>query len=134
MQYLPAQSALIRCVALTFRKSKPEDTQALVAKLTRTQPTGSVAVSLQVRVDMWTASLIDVQAVSRLTAFPTLRVPITREGLAGSTHLIYTAQFPSEYFTRKALRTLEQSTESAESKFQVCGKGIFVSIKVAPLF
>lgn len=76
MQYLPAQSALIRCVALTFRKSKPEDTQALVAKLTRTQPTGGVAVSLQVRVDMWTASLIDVQAVS----FPHPQSPYHKGG------------------------------------------------------
>lgn len=37
--FLPSQS-LIRCVDLTSRKSKPEDTQALVAKLTHTQPTG----------------------------------------------------------------------------------------------
>lgn len=49
--FLPSQS-LIRCVDLTSRKSKPEDTQALVAKLTHTQPTGGVDVCLQVRVDM----------------------------------------------------------------------------------
>lgn len=72
---LPSQS-LIRCADLTSRKSKPEDTQALVAKLTHTQPTGGVAVCLQVGVDMWTASLIEVQAVS----FPHPQSPYHKGG------------------------------------------------------
>lgn len=129
--FLPSQP-LINMWILPPEIQTPEDTQVPVAKRTPTQSLQIVwmsASSQSGHVD----NIIYRHVGCQLSPPSEALSRGGGGGQAGSSHLVYTTRFPSEHFTRKALRTLEGSTESVEGKLQVCGTGIFL-LSRSPLY